>query len=432
MKNPAVSENTSSPMSSPQDREFIDRINLWSEYDHADLSQITFVPWGSASTEVPQFFRDCGAQAALEATISEYQYTSCWGTDSFRKSIADNFSHLAHYSSVNPLTQIHVGSGANNVTRHILEKYIHSDTDEILFFEPYYPWHFTGLKRRGQAVFSPMFYNDKTKELELDFEDFKKKITPNTKVVMLCNPHNPASRVFSKEEYSKLTDILNEYPNIIIVEDSAYSVYVNKGIELTYFHELSNNKSKTFTVFSGGKIFNTTGMRIGWSFGPEEYTKNLTTEEFNTFPPSCLEQKIMEKALEVALQPYQGFPTFWDYVKSDVADRASYIMTELTKLGIECLPFQGSYYFLMFVDALVPFVEEKYYYTLCKGNMRQEYRDRAVARKFLLEEGIGLLPCSALYKSDNKNDCFLRIPVNRDDESLRLVVQSFCKIMGKK
>ena len=83
----------------------------------------------------------------------------------------------------------------------------------------------------------------------------------------------------------------------------------------------------------------------------------------------------------------------------------------------------------MCVDAILPFIEEKFYNTLSQESVREEYRDRAVARKFLLEESIGMLPCSALYHTGSKKDRFIRIPVNRDDESLQFVIRAFRKVM---
>jgi aspartate/methionine/tyrosine aminotransferase len=76
-----------------------------------------------------------------------------------------------------------------------------------------------------------------------------------------------------------------------VIEDAAYFAYTN-DISLSFFHEFDNNKDKTFTVFSGGKIFNMTGLRVGWAFGPALLIRPLK-ELTGAIFPSCVDQFII-------------------------------------------------------------------------------------------------------------------------------------------
>jgi len=76
-----------------------------------------------------------------------------------------------------------------------------------------------------------------------------------------------------------------------VIEDAAYFAYTN-DTPLCFFHEFDNNKDKTFTVFSGGKTFNMTGLRVGWAFGPALLIRALK-EESGAVVPSCVDQFII-------------------------------------------------------------------------------------------------------------------------------------------
>jgi aspartate/methionine/tyrosine aminotransferase len=72
-----------------------------------------------------------------------------------------------------------------------------------------------------------MKYNPETNRFEYDFDDFKSKLSDKTKVVLFCNPNNPTGSVMSEAESLKFTEILQKYPNVIVIEDSAYCVYTS-------------------------------------------------------------------------------------------------------------------------------------------------------------------------------------------------------------
>ncbi len=72
-----------------------------------------------------------------------------------------------------------------------------------------------------------------------------------------------------------------------MIEDAAYSMYQN-NLDVKFFHELGKNKERTFTVFSGGKIFNMTGLRVGWAYGPVSHISTLKLRS-DTSIPSCVD-----------------------------------------------------------------------------------------------------------------------------------------------
>lgn len=66
-----------------------------------------------------------------------------------------------------------------------------------------------------------------------------------------------------------MSEIVKEYPRLIVVEDSAYFCYVSEKVNYIPFGSLSKESfAKSITIFSAGKMFNITGVRIGLVVAP--------------------------------------------------------------------------------------------------------------------------------------------------------------------
>ena len=89
-----------------------------------------------------------------------------------------------------------------------------------------------------------------------------------TKVFMFNTPHNPTGKVFSPDEIQTISDILDDCPHVVTLADEVYDFLTFDGLPHTHFASVGNNWDRTVSVFSGGKLLNCTGWRVGWSIGP--------------------------------------------------------------------------------------------------------------------------------------------------------------------
>lgn len=131
--------------------------------------------------------------------------------------------------------------------------------DEIIVQPPVYPPFFNAVTDHNRTlVTNPLKFA--AGKYTIDFEDLKKKITPKTKMLILCNPHNPVGRVFTKEELSELGQICIKN-NITIVSDEIHADIVYKPFRHIPIASISKELSDiTVTCMAPSKTFNIAGF----------------------------------------------------------------------------------------------------------------------------------------------------------------------------
>ncbi len=132
--------------------------------------------------------------------------------------------------------------------------------DEIIVQPPvYYPF-FNVIKNNHRSI----VYNQLKEEngkFVMDFEDLEQKFTANTKLFILCNPHNPGGRVWAKDELTKFANICEKH-QITIISDEIHAdmVLPNKTphTPLATVSEWAMNNTVTFMAPT--KVFNMPGL----------------------------------------------------------------------------------------------------------------------------------------------------------------------------
>ena len=142
--------------------------------------------------------------------------------------------------------------------------------ESVIIQEPvYYPFRETIELNKRKVVNNQLVYRDG--HYEIDFEDFEKKIEEeNVKLFLLCSPHNPAGRVWTKEELLKLGDICVKH-NVTIFADEIHSDFVFKGYKHTSFITLGEKYTENLILgTSPSKTFNIAGLQIANIIIPDE------------------------------------------------------------------------------------------------------------------------------------------------------------------
>ncbi len=142
--------------------------------------------------------------------------------------------------------------------------------DAVLIQQPvYYPFREV-IEDNGRKFINSQLHYENGK-YTIDFADFEQKIVDNqVKVFLLCSPHNPAGRVWTKEELTRMGDICLKH-NVIILDDEIHCDFVYAPHHFTSFLTLDEKYQKNLVLYnSPSKTFNVAGLQPGNIIIPDE------------------------------------------------------------------------------------------------------------------------------------------------------------------
>ncbi len=114
----------------------------------------------------------------------------------------------------------------------------------------------------------------------MDLEDFERKILENrVKLFILCNPHNPVGRVWTREELSAVAEICLKH-GVLVISDEIHHDFVYPGYEHTVFATIDDRlKDVTITCTSPSKTFNLAGLQVSNIFIANEALRKQFCKE---------------------------------------------------------------------------------------------------------------------------------------------------------
>lgn len=134
--------------------------------------------------------------------------------------------------------------------------------DEVIVQSPVYPPFYSMVKKNGRSLLLNPLKQDGEGQYHFDLEDLQNKITPKTKILLLCSPHNPVGRVWKRNELQELVEICAEH-NIVIVSDEIHADIVYSPHVHVPTATLSHDAmERTVTLTGPGKTFNMAGFSI--------------------------------------------------------------------------------------------------------------------------------------------------------------------------
>ena len=223
--------------------------------------------WDSAESEhvLPMWVADMDfptAPAIVDALKKRIEHGIFGYTrvsESYYKAVTDWFSRR-HNWTVNREWIIYTSGVVPAVSAII--KALTVPGDKVLVQTPVYNCFFSSIRNNGcEMVSSPLVFADNT--YTIDYEDLERKAAdPKVKVMLLCNPHNPAGRVWKREELVHIGKICIRH-GVTVVSDEIHCELVFPGHRYTPFASVSEDFLRhSVTCISPSKAFNIAGLQI--------------------------------------------------------------------------------------------------------------------------------------------------------------------------
>ncbi|SMC32558.1 pyridoxal phosphate-dependent aminotransferase [Cellulophaga tyrosinoxydans] len=286
---------------------------------------------GEPDFNTPDYIKE----AAIQAVNDNYNsYSPVDGYVDLKEAIITKFKRDNNLTYTQP--QIVVSTGAKQSLYNVAQVCLNKG-DEVILPCPYWV-SYSDIVKLADGV--PV---EVQTSLENDFkmtpEQLEAAITPKTKMLWYSSPCNPTGSIYSKEELRALADVLQKYPQIVVVSDEIYE-HINYGVTAhASMAEFPDMYERTVTVNGVAKAFAMTGWRIGYIGAPTYIARACNKLQGQvTSGASCIAQRAVITAL---LEPVSRI----QYMVDKFKERRKLILGLIQEIpGFKCNEPEGAFY----------------------------------------------------------------------------------------
>ena len=269
--------------------------------------------------------------------------------------------------------------------------------DEVIILEPTYDSYQPAVEANGGIAVLVGLTND----FDVDWALLKSKISPKTKAIIVNTPHNPTGKIWEKNDWEKLWNLI-ENTEIIVVSDEVYDLIVYDGREFTSALHHPKISQRCFSIFSFGKMFHATGWKVGYVVANEEFTASFRhLHQYLSFSVNAPAQ--------VALANYLAE---FDVKKNIelLQQKRDFFLSKIEDLPFKLRqPTQGSYFQVLGFEEI------------------SDLSDKDFAIWLTKEVGVATVPMSAFYK-DLRNTGKVRFCFTKKEETILAAIERLKKL----
>lgn len=136
--------------------------------------------------------------------------------------------------------------------------------DQVIVQGPVYNCFFSSIRNNGcETVSNSLIYNKEKLRYEIDFDDLERKLAhERARLMLICNPHNPGGRVWTRDELTRVAELCHKY-GVRVVSDEIHCELTLYDNEYVPFGSLPDELNRdSITCCSPSKAFNTAGLQI--------------------------------------------------------------------------------------------------------------------------------------------------------------------------
>ena len=246
--------------------------------------------------------------------------------------------------------------------------------EKVVIQTPVYHIFFNSILNNGRQVLeSPLHYDGR--EYEIDFFDLEEKLSdPQTSLMILCNPHNPAGKLWDKDTLFKIGELCEKY-HVTVISDEIHCDLTDSGYEYIPFASVSKAcRENSITCIAPTKAFNIAGLQTAAVAIPNEQLRHKVWRGLNT-DEVAEPNAFAILAAEAAFTEGGGWLSeLREYIKQNREIAAAFIEENVP--GIKAVPSHATY--LMWLDCskltddamkLSDFIREKTGLYLSAGNL---------------------------------------------------------------
>lgn len=314
------------------------------------------------------------------------QYAPMPGVLALREALAEKIERL-YGARYDPATDLTVTSGATEAIFDVITAFVHPG-DEVVLVEPCYDSYVPVVRLSGGT---PRFVTLRPPDYAIDWDEFRRALSPKTRLVVVNSPHNPTGAVLSRSDLDELARALDG-TDIVLLSDEVYEHIVFDGRRHESAASHPGLAGRACVVSSFGKTYHTTGWKVGYVAAPAALTAEIQrVHQFVTFATNTPAQ--------VAYAEFTRARASYDDLAAFYQDRRDRFLALLAGSRFVPVPCRGTYFQILDYSAI-------------SGEP-----DAAFAVRLLEEHGVASIPTSA-FLCQSEAPRVLRFCFAKKDETL--------------
>jgi aspartate/methionine/tyrosine aminotransferase len=290
---------------------------------------------GDPDFDTPRHIKEAAVRA-LEEGWTHYPVTH--GMPALKEAIAEY--HGKYGTDWRP-SEVIVTAGSGQSLYAIMAGTLNPG-DEVVQFEPYYMAYHGLIEYLGaKEAIVPLAEEE---GYRLDIEALKERVTPETKMVVLCNPSNPTGTVYTEEELKGMADVTVDN-DLLVLSDEVYNELIWDGRRHRSISVLPGMRERTIVSMSFSKTFAMTGWRLGCLIADEAISSRLARMPIgyrvNTF--------VQMAGLEALRGPWEPV----EEMRRKFDRRRKFFVSRLNEIdGVRCHMPEGSIFTFPNIEAI--------------------------------------------------------------------------------
>jgi len=322
------------------------------------------------------------------------QYAPMTGVAVLRQQIAA-LTARCYGRIVDADTEITVTSGATEALFVAIQAVVRPG-DEVIVFDPAYDSYQPAVELAGGKTIHIQLA---APDYQIDWQAVNRRVTDQTKLIIVNSPHNPTGMVFSTADWRALADLVQQH-GLFCISDEVYEHMVFDGAAQLSAHQQTALLDRTFVVSSFGKTFHVTGWKLGYCIASAnlslEFRKIHQYVTFSSFTPA---QFAIAAVLQQTPQLIAELAGFYQQKRDQFA---SLLQSSAFKL----LPCKGTYFQLADYSAV------------------SSLNDVEFCHWLTVEHGVAAIPLSVFSRQEQDSKiirfCFAKQPATLEQAAERL------------
>jgi methionine aminotransferase len=344
----------------------------------------------------PNFAIDPVLEDLLQKNSREnvHQYAPMAGLPVLLEAIATTIKST-YGRTILPTTELLVTAGATQGIFTTIQALV-GFGDEVVIIDPAYDCYEPAIILAGGKPIHVAMKADFT----IDWLELRNVISQKTKLLIVNNPHNPSGRVMNQADLNSLTNVMRDYPNLLLLSDEVYEyiTYEQAHLSANLVPEIYD---RTIIISSFGKTFHITGWKMGYLVAPEKLMVEIKkVHQFLVFSVNSVAQKTLADYLSQT--DVSSLGAFYQ-------QKRSLFQNGLTNSKFKLLPSEGTY----FQTADYSQISSENDVQFCEWLTR--------------EKGVAAIPLSVFYEHPPEQH-IIRFCYAKTDETLLAATERLCAI----